>query len=374
MPGTLPERNAPVADSPISVLGPRPLPDHTIITGAAGWLGQGLCNLLTDLTSRYYRPTPITAIVRNSEEAALLTGIAGVTTMIGDVTDSSAMLDAFADADAGPTTDLIHTAGVIHPARLADFEAINAGGTRNVVEAAATAGVRRMVHVSSNSPFGLNPDRNDTFRHEEPYRPYLGYGVSKMRGEQAISDACRAGMLDAVMVRPPWFYGPWQPLRQTTFFKMVGSGKFPMFGGGRQRRSMVYIENLVQGIVRAELSDAAPGSAWWVADAQPYTVAEIVSTVQAAPTRRGPPVEGRRHQGAPVRRRRCRGRRQAAPAVRSLQAGDPRARRDGGDHRLRHLRHPHRVGLRPRDRPARRHAPIHSLVPVPRHRPRMTSS
>ena len=282
MPGTLPERNAPVADSPISVLGPRPLPDHTIITGAAGWLGQGLCNLLTDPTSRYYRPTPITGIVRNSEEAALLAGIAGVTTVIGDVTDASAILNVLADADAGPTTDVIHTAGVIHPVRLADFEAINAGGTRNVVEAATKAGVRRMVHVSSNSPFGLNPDRDDTFRHEEPYRPYLGYGISKMRGELAVSDACRAGMLDAVIVRPPWFYGPWQPLRQTTFFKMVGSGRFPLFGGGRQRRSMVYIENLVQGIVRAELSDTEPGRAWWVADAQPYTVAEIVSTVQAA--------------------------------------------------------------------------------------------
>ena len=185
-------------------------------------------------------------------------------------------------AEAGPSTDVIHTAGVIHPESHADFEAVNAGGTRHVVSAATAAGVRRMVHVSSNSPFGVNPDPADTFRQSEPYHPYLGYGRSKMHGELAVLDACRTGQLDAVMVRPPWFYGPWQPLRQTTFFKMVGSGRFPMFGGGHQRRSMVFIENLVQGIVRAELSDAEPGRAWWVADGHPYTVAEIVTTVQAA--------------------------------------------------------------------------------------------
>lgn len=262
-----------------TVFGPRPLPDHTIITGAAGWLGRGLCNLLSSPEGRYGRPGGITAIVRSSQEAALLADLADVTTVIADVTDPGSLSGAF--ADAGSATDVIHTAGVIHPANVTEFETINAGGARNVVAACTAAGVRRLVHVSSNSPFGLNPDRDDTFRHHEPYRPYLGYGISKMHAEQAVLDGCRAG-LDAVMVRPPWFYGPWQPLRQTTFFKMVGSGRFPLFGGGHQRRSMVYIENLVQGIVRASLSDADPGSAWWVADARPYTVAEIVSTVQAA--------------------------------------------------------------------------------------------
>ncbi|MEP6296464.1 MAG: hypothetical protein ABJ382_03990, partial [Ilumatobacter sp.] len=52
-----------------------------------------------------------------------------------------------------------------------------------------------------------------------------------------------------------------------------------ILGDGGQVRSMTYIDNLVQGIVRAELTDTEPGTGWWIADAEPYTVREIVETV-----------------------------------------------------------------------------------------------
>jgi nucleoside-diphosphate-sugar epimerase len=55
-----------------------------------------------------------------------------------------------------------------------------------------------------------------------------------------------------------------------------------VFAGGSQSRSMVYVDNLVQGVVRAELTEAAPGSSWWIADERPYTVSEIVGTVGRA--------------------------------------------------------------------------------------------
>jgi nucleoside-diphosphate-sugar epimerase len=137
------------------------------------------------------------------------------------------------------------------------------------------------VHVSSNSPFGVNVHRADTFRNDEPYAPYYGYGRSKMQAELRVLDAVERG-LDAVIVRPPWFYGPFQPARQTTFFRMVRTGKFPVIGDGRQRRSMVHVDNLVQGIVRAELTPTPPGRGWWIADAVPYEVNEIVATVGRA--------------------------------------------------------------------------------------------
>ena len=116
------------------------------------------------------------------------------------------------------------------------------------------------MHVSSNSPFGTNAHRTDTFRNDEPYHPYYGYGRSKMQAELHVAEAVAAG-LDAVIVRPPWFYGPFQPARQTTFFRMVRTGRFPVIGDGRQRRSMVYVDNLVQGVVRgrADADAARPG-------------------------------------------------------------------------------------------------------------------
>ncbi|NKB41685.1 MAG: NAD-dependent epimerase/dehydratase family protein, partial [Ilumatobacter sp.] len=105
-----------------------------------------------------------------------------------------------------------------------------------------------------------------------------GEGLGARHGELAVLDAVGEG-LDAVMVRPPWFYGPHQPARQTTFFTMVKNGKFPILGDGGQVRSMTYVDNLIEGIVRAELVATEPGRGWWIADAEPYTVNEIVETV-----------------------------------------------------------------------------------------------
>jgi nucleoside-diphosphate-sugar epimerase len=146
------------------------------------------------------------------------------------------------------------------------------------MDAARRHGVRRVVHVSSNSPFGTNAARDDRFGNDEPYHPYLGYGRSKKDAELAVLAAVDEG-LDAVMVRPPWFYGPHQPARQTSFFTMVRNGRFPILGDGGQVRSMTYVDNLVQGIVLAELTPTEPGRGWWIADAEPYTVNEIVETV-----------------------------------------------------------------------------------------------
>jgi nucleoside-diphosphate-sugar epimerase len=88
-------------------------------------------------------------------------------------------------------------------------------------------------------------------------------------------------------VRPPWFYGPYQPPRQTTFFRMVRAGRFPVIGDGEQRRSMVYVENLVDGVLAAADTAGVAGRGFWIADERPYTVNEIVATVGRALTDEG---------------------------------------------------------------------------------------
>ena len=102
----------------------------------------------------------------------------------GDISDRRAVARLFDGISSG--ADVIHTAGVIHPKSLSEFTKVNANGTRYMVEVAQSASIRRMVHVSSNSPFGTNPVESETFRNQEPYNPYLGYGASKMQGELAV--------------------------------------------------------------------------------------------------------------------------------------------------------------------------------------------
>lgn len=274
--------------SPVSAL---PLPATTVVTGAGGWLGTALLHRLTDPASVHHRPGSIVAVVTEPTERDRVEAVSEqVTGVVADVTQPASLERAF--EAVGGTTDVIHTAGLIHPRRVAEFDLVNATGTRNVAELAHRSGVRRMVHVSSNSPFGTNPTPRDTFGHHEPYHPYLGYGRSKMAAELAVVEAVESG-LDAVMVRPPWFYGPWQPARQTTFFKLVRLGRFPVPGDGTQRRSMVHVDNLVQGVVRAETAPDVAGAGYWIADARPYPLVEIVDTVRRALTDEGLACSGR---------------------------------------------------------------------------------
>ena len=250
-------------------------PAVTVVTGASGWLGRALVHrLLADDA----RPR-LRLLVRTTAEAHALDALGNVEVVIGDIAKPDTMTRLL--HDTGDDADLIHTAGIIHPTTTRQFFEINTNGTRHVVEAALDHGVRRLVHVSSNSPFGTNPHNGDTFRANEPYHPYYGYGQSKMQGELAVFEAMDRG-LEATIVRPPWFYGPFQPPRQTTFFRLVRAGKFPVVGDGEQRRSMVYVDNLVDGVFAAELTSASAGKGYWVADERPYTVTEIVETVGRA--------------------------------------------------------------------------------------------
>ena len=255
--------------------------DAIALTGATGWLGQSVMAMLEeDAPGRR-----VNALVLPGEAAGLRERFPQLALHVveGDVTDASSvsrLLDGTRDGA------VIHAAGVIHPARVSDFDRVNAGGTRTMLAGAVTAGVRRFVHISSNSPFGLNPSPDDAFRASEPFNPYMGYGKSKMAAEIAVSGAASDGDFEAIILRPPWFYGPGQPERQAKFLSMVRSGGFPVPGDGSQRRSMVYVPDLAAAAIAATRREGTPG-AYWIADPTPYALRDIVLLAQQALTEEG---------------------------------------------------------------------------------------
>jgi nucleoside-diphosphate-sugar epimerase len=264
----------------------RPAAANVVVTGANGWLGQ---NLVRELAPNRER---VRCLVRSDSDAALLTVIGpSIEAVVGDVRDPSTLDRLF--EGVGSAT-VFHAAGVIHPAkRVRELFDVNVGGTQLTLDRARRAGVARYVHVSSNSPFGANARPTDRFTEESPYNPYMGYGQSKLEAEQLVFRSFERGDLDTVIVRPPWFYGPHQPERQSTFFSAIRRGRFPLVGDGTQQRSMVFTGNLVHGLLRAEAAAAASGNAYWIADAEPYELRSILETVKDALAAEGLPVSGR---------------------------------------------------------------------------------
>jgi nucleoside-diphosphate-sugar epimerase len=109
----------------------------------------------------------------------------------------------------------------------------------------------------------------------------MGYGKSKMLMELEIKERIvKGGGPETVIIRAPWFYGPFQPPRQTEFFRMIRDGKAPILGEGINRRSMSYIDNLAQGMILAGKTEKAAGQIYWIADRRPYEMREIVDTIE----------------------------------------------------------------------------------------------
>jgi nucleoside-diphosphate-sugar epimerase len=255
-----------------------------LVTGAPGWLGTRLVEcLLRGLPEVPSLGTPLAErrvrclVLHGSDISGLKAVGDRVDIVEGDLLDAASIAAFMAGAE-GAT--LFHAAGVIHPTGgTKQLFQVNVDGTRALVEAARRAKVRRMVHVSSNSPIGVNPDNTHVFDETSPYDPYMSYGKSKMLAEQLVLAAQGDGF-DVVAIRPPWFYGPGQPPRQGLFFSMIRDGKAPLVGSGENRRSMAYVDNICQGLLLCERVEQARGQVYWIADRRPYPMTEILDTVE----------------------------------------------------------------------------------------------
>lgn len=253
-----------------------------ILTGGSGWLGRRVALALTIgntelgiLGNGGKNVRCLLPVGDNGDELESL----GIKITHGDINNSIA-LDQLMQNSAGGI--LIHMAGLIHPrGRVEMFDLVNAQGASNALEMAKRHGIRRMIVMSSNSPFGGNSSPTNLFTENSPYNPYMGYGKSKMKMEMLLVDHMKSGLNpEIIILRAPWFYGPGQPPRQTLFFTMVKEGKFPIIGGGMNRRSMGYVDSLALGILLAANKDEAANQIFWLADKNPYTMLEIIDGIK----------------------------------------------------------------------------------------------
>ncbi len=196
---------------------------------------------------------------------------------VGDIRHKESLKPFFSNSKGSV---LFHLAGIIHPKKLNDLYDVNSWGLKNVLEIASNSKVKRVVVISSNSPVGCNIDNDHLFNELDDYNPYMTYGKSKKLAEEITNSYYKSGKIETVILRPCWFYGPNQPVRQTLFFDMVKNGKMPIVGNGRNKRSMSYVDNTCQALLLARQVDKANGQTYWIADERPYSMNEIIDTVK----------------------------------------------------------------------------------------------
>jgi nucleoside-diphosphate-sugar epimerase len=210
---------------------------RVFVTGGTGFVGS---HVVRALAAAGHVPV---CLVRDPAKAAVFEDTTP-DLVRGDLDDAAALARGCAGADA-----VVHVAGLTAARTRAELFAVNVGGTRAVVDAARSAGVRRFVHVSSLSAAGPVADGVVPSTGDEA-APVSDYGRSKLAGEEPV----RACAIAWTILRPPAVYGP-RDVEFLRLFRIVRRGVTPVFGAGAQRLSLVFAPDLADAIVRC-LDDA----------------------------------------------------------------------------------------------------------------------
>jgi UDP-glucose 4-epimerase len=157
-----------------------------------------------------------------------------------------------------------------------DFYAVNVQGTVNLLEEAASAGVRRFVFVSTVEAAGFG-DGTSPRRETDAPNPVNNYGKSKLMAERRVLSGELP--MERAVLRLPMIYGPGTFLIVPKLFGMVRRGFYPMIGGGSAKMEFCYVDNAVDGIILAGEKKEAVGELFYVSDERSYSIKEVVSTI-----------------------------------------------------------------------------------------------
>jgi nucleoside-diphosphate-sugar epimerase len=245
-------------------------PSHrALVTGASGFIGS---HVVDALCARGYA---VRCLVRPTSNLRWLEG-KHVELYTGTLADHDALHSACTDVDY-----VFHLAGVLAATRAATYYAVNTQGTLNLGRAAVTHAphVQRFVFVSSLTAAGPAPDAGTPRTEADPCRPISDYGRSKLAAEQRLR-ADYPG-LPLTVIRPPAVYGP-RDEATLTFQKFVQHGVAPLFGWGTRYLSLVYVQDLVEGLIAAAESPRTPGHAYFLAHGDAVSWQELYAAIGQA--------------------------------------------------------------------------------------------
>jgi len=247
---------------------------RVLVTGGAGFIGSHLVECLLSLGSQ------VRCLVRRTSPLHYLP-VNAVELTYGDLAGGEGLHAAVEGADI-----VFHIAGVTKARSSVDYELGNTRATENLLRAVEeAAGAARFVHVSSLAAAGPSPDGVPLTEVSDPH-PVSCYGRSKLQAEKAVRLSRLAAA--AVIVRPPVVFGP-RDRDVLGVFRAAARGWVLQIGRAESCFSLVYVKDLVEGILAAARTPCAGGRTYFIANPHPVSWREF-GTTTAALMKRKPKV------------------------------------------------------------------------------------
>jgi nucleoside-diphosphate-sugar epimerase len=244
-----------------------------LVTGASGMLGGAVAQALAA------RGDEVVVLQRRTS------GLAGVSEVLGDVTDPAALRLAARGAET-----VVHLAAKVSvTGGWRDFAAVNIEGTRNVLDAARAAGVRRFVQVSSPSVAHVGQALVGVGAEPADPSGARGYYARSKAAAERLALAADGPDLAVVAIRPHLVWGPGDTQLVARIVARAKAGRLALIDHGAALIDTTYVTNAAAAIVAAvDRLPAVRGSAFVVSNGEPRTVAELVSRICAAAGVPGP--------------------------------------------------------------------------------------
>ena len=245
-----------------------------LVTGGTGFIGSHLA----EAGRRRGAEVVAFGLTDRPEEKAnaeLLASL-GAEILPGSITDAGLCREAMRGV-----THVFHLAVAMREGGKSDefFEEINLEGTRHLLEAASAGRVERFIYCSTIGIYGHQAP--GITREDSPLAPGNIYERTKVSAEMLVRDFAEHCHLPTTILRPADVYGP-RDQRLLKLFKGVSRGRFPLFGSGRGRRHMVYVDDVVSAFFQACERDEARGEELIVAGPRACTLRELLEEVRRA--------------------------------------------------------------------------------------------
>jgi nucleoside-diphosphate-sugar epimerase len=237
-----------------------------LVTGATGFTGGHLARALNQ------RGHQVRTLVRDPAKAVDLKA-AGVELATGDLRDRASLASAMSGVDI-----VYHIAAIYRQAGLSTeaYRAVNATAVGELIEAAARAGVRRVVHCST---VGVHGDVDRPPANEDaPLKPGDVYQETKLEGERVAREAGARAGIEVTIARPTGIYGPGDR-RLLKMFRGVARGRFPILGRGEIYYHLTYIDDLVEGFRLCGEHPAAANRTYILAGGEVTTLNELLRII-----------------------------------------------------------------------------------------------
>jgi nucleoside-diphosphate-sugar epimerase len=244
-----------------------------LVTGANGFVGRALCR---DAIRRGFQ-------VRGAVRSHCELPSGAEVSIVGALDCETNWIDALDGVEV-----VIHLAARVHVMEdnssdpLAEFRKVNVAGTEHLARAAAAAGVKRFAYVSSIKVNGEATFGEVSFTENDTPNPQDSYGISKWEAEQALHRVAKETGLEVVIVRPPLVYGEGVKGNFAQMLKVLTKSVPLPFASVKNRRSLIYVGNLVDALILCATHPAAAGQTYLVCDGEDISTPDLLRQLGAA--------------------------------------------------------------------------------------------